>query len=316
MRRTSACPNAFVTKLNPTKPAITYSTYLGTPKNQYCQGSSVQAYGIAVDSTGDAYVVGTTNAFDFPGAPLESHAPVSIVNYEGTAAFIVKFNLAGSALIYSTYLGGPYGEKGNGIGVDSSGNAYVTGSDLNYTMVGKLDGPFVFAKVNRIVNAASFDFSVAPGSIASIFGNGLSGLAPQTVAVLVSQAGCVSTAAPVFYVSASQINFQVPWELCAQGTYVSYLAVSVNGLTSDTENVGFSVASFGPGIFTIDASGTGQGAILIGNTGQLAAAAGSIPGTNSRRAKPNEYLTIYCTGLGPVTTPPPRARRRLSARCL
>ena len=82
------------------------------------------------------------------------------------------------------------------------------------------------------------------------------------------------------------------------------LAVSVNGLTSDAENVALGVAPFGPGIFTIDASGTGQGAILIGNTGQLAAAAGRIPGTDSRPAKPNEYVTIYCTGLGTVTNPP------------
>jgi uncharacterized protein (TIGR03437 family) len=101
-------------------------------------------------------------------------------------------------------------------------------------MVDKLDGPFVLTR--RVVNAASFDFTVAPGSIGSIFGSGLSGLTPQTLQCL-SHRLAVLARPPLFHVSASQINFQVPWELCAPGAYVSNLAVSANGLTSDSENV-------------------------------------------------------------------------------
>ena len=45
----------------------------------------------------------------------------------GSDAFVTKFNAAGSALVYSTYLGGSGSDQGNGIAVDSAGNAYVTG---------------------------------------------------------------------------------------------------------------------------------------------------------------------------------------------
>jgi Bacterial Ig-like domain (group 3)/Beta-propeller repeat len=108
--------DAFVTKLNPTGSALVYSTYLG--------GSSIEAgRGIAVDSSGNAYVIGNTGSTDFPTKnPLQ---PVWGGDYDD--AFVTKLNPTGSALVYSTYLGGSSGDEGNGIAVDSSGNAYVTG---------------------------------------------------------------------------------------------------------------------------------------------------------------------------------------------
>jgi hypothetical protein len=110
---------AFVAKLNATGSALVYSTYLGG------SSSADDGYGIAVDSSGNAYVTGATTSRDFPTVnPLQA-------TYGGGAydAFVVKFNPAGSALIYSTYLGGSgfWGDFGQGIAVDSSGNAYVTG---------------------------------------------------------------------------------------------------------------------------------------------------------------------------------------------
>jgi hypothetical protein len=106
---------AFVTKLNAAGSALVYSTYLG--------GSNTDSgAGIAVDSSGNAYVTGETSSTDFPTAnPLQA-------TYEGNGdAFVAKLNPAGSALVYSTYLGGSGGDQGNGIAVDSSSNAYVTG---------------------------------------------------------------------------------------------------------------------------------------------------------------------------------------------
>jgi hypothetical protein len=107
--------DAFVTKLNAAGNALVYSTYLG--------GSGVDtAYGIAVDSSGNAYVAGVTNSANFPTAnPLQ---PASGGDYD---AFVTKLNATGNALVYSTYLGGSGREQANGIAVDSSGNAYVTG---------------------------------------------------------------------------------------------------------------------------------------------------------------------------------------------
>ena len=97
-------------------PSLTYSTYLG--------GAGDQAKGVAVDSSGNAYVTGTTVSTAFPVAnPLQS----SNKSKSGTA-FVSKLNSSGSALVYSTYLGGSVSEQANAIAVDPSGDAYVTGS--------------------------------------------------------------------------------------------------------------------------------------------------------------------------------------------
>ena len=77
-----------------------------------------------MDASGDAYVTGTTASTNFPTAnPLQATLGGSGVDN----AFVAKLNPAGSALVYSTYLGGSVDDFGNGIAVDTSGNAYVTG---------------------------------------------------------------------------------------------------------------------------------------------------------------------------------------------
>jgi hypothetical protein len=108
--------HAFVAKLNASGSALLYSTYLGGNVADYGNG-------IAVDSAGNAYVVGETASTNFPTAsPLQPAYGGG--NYD---AFVAKVNAAGSALVYSTYLGGSGQEAGRGIAVDSAGNAYVTG---------------------------------------------------------------------------------------------------------------------------------------------------------------------------------------------
>ncbi|HEX9930407.1 MAG TPA: SBBP repeat-containing protein [Pyrinomonadaceae bacterium] len=112
--------DAFVTKLNSTGSALVYSTYLGGSHNQEESSS------IAIDSAGNAYVTGTTSSTDFPTAnPLQ---PAIIGDPYYGEAFVTKLNPAGSALVYSTFLGGSSYDDGNAVAVDSSGNAYVTGS--------------------------------------------------------------------------------------------------------------------------------------------------------------------------------------------
>jgi hypothetical protein len=106
---------AFVTKLKSTGDTLVYSTYLG--------GSGIsEAYGIAVDAAGHAYVTGTTESPDFPTA--HPWQPV----FGGDAdAFVTKLSPEGNELVYSTYLGGRGGDKGHSIAVNADGNAYVTG---------------------------------------------------------------------------------------------------------------------------------------------------------------------------------------------
>jgi hypothetical protein len=115
----SSCGDAFVSKLNSKGSALIYSTYLGGSGEDVGQS-------IAVDTGDHAYVTGYTSSTDFPTKnPLQA-------SYSGKYdIFVTKFNPKGSSLIYSTYLGGPENDFGNGIAADTKGNAYVTG--VNYT---------------------------------------------------------------------------------------------------------------------------------------------------------------------------------------
>lgn len=112
------CDDAFVSKLNPAGNGLVYSTYLGST-------STDEGYGIAVDSQGNACVTGITRAADFPTTPGAFDTSFNGRN----DYFVTKFNPAGSALVYSTYLGGRLDESGvSDIAVDADGNAWVTGT--------------------------------------------------------------------------------------------------------------------------------------------------------------------------------------------
>ena len=107
--------DAFVTELNSTGTSLVYSSYLG--------GSGVDSgMGIAVDSSNNAYVTGSTQSPNFP-----TRNPVQATNAGSSDAFITEVNFDGTALVYSTYVGGTKADVGQSIKVDSSGNAYIAG---------------------------------------------------------------------------------------------------------------------------------------------------------------------------------------------
>jgi len=108
--------DAFVAKLNTAGSALVYCSYIGSTGVD-------QAYGIAVDGSGNAYVTGHTLSFDFPAT---TGAYDTTTDGSGDV-FVAKLNAAGSALAYATLLGGSDTESGYGIAIDGSGNAYVTG---------------------------------------------------------------------------------------------------------------------------------------------------------------------------------------------
>jgi hypothetical protein len=108
--------NAFLTKLNATGSALVYSTYLGGNGSDW-------ALGITLDGADNVYLSGQTTSTNFPTVnPIQS-------SYAGSQdAFVTKVNAAGSALVYSTYLGGNAQDSGPGIAVDSTGAMYISGS--------------------------------------------------------------------------------------------------------------------------------------------------------------------------------------------
>lgn len=105
----------FVSKFNPNGTGLVYSTFLGGSGGD-------EAGGVAVDGAGNAYIVGDTSSPDFPttaGTDRTLDGP--------SDTFIAKLGPSGSSLVYSTLLGGNDLEYGNGIAVDASGSAYITG---------------------------------------------------------------------------------------------------------------------------------------------------------------------------------------------
>jgi hypothetical protein len=109
------CEDAFVTKLDPTGSTLLYSTLLGGAGNESVNG-------IAIDTSGNAYVTGFTSSTNFPTANAIQ------ASLKGTDnAFVSKLNAEGSALVYSTYLGGNGLDDGLGIALGSLDNAYITG---------------------------------------------------------------------------------------------------------------------------------------------------------------------------------------------
>ena len=127
-------------------PVVVYSTYLGGATAILGNALS-PASGVAVDSTGNAYVAGSTDTSDFPTTPGDYQSKNNSGALNANNAFIAKFDPAktgAAGLIYSTYLGGSGSDGAAGIGIDASGNAYVTGT------------------------TSSVDFPVAPNASAAI----------------------------------------------------------------------------------------------------------------------------------------------------
>jgi hypothetical protein len=109
-------------------PALIYSTYLGgSVPTGTMPNTNDETYGaIAVDSSGNAYVTGDTDCYDFPVTPNVFQPVHADINGDSDA-FVTKFSADGTTLLYSTFLGGGDEDYGYALAVDSAGNAYVVG---------------------------------------------------------------------------------------------------------------------------------------------------------------------------------------------
>lgn len=160
--------DVFVLELNATGNGLIYATFVG--------GSNAdQGNGIAVDSNGNAYVTGSTSSTNFPMVNAYNS------NFGGVLdAFVLKLSATGNSLIYSTYIGGSLDDSGNGIALDSNGNAYVTGDSYstNFPMVNAYNSTYggsddvIFFELSPSGN--SILFSTYIGGSSSDSGNAIS----------------------------------------------------------------------------------------------------------------------------------------------
>ena len=234
--------DAFVTKINAAGNGILYSTYLG--------GSGGDAgLGIAVDSTGCAYITGDTLSTDFP--PVNAYQSTLRGVYD---AFVTKINPAGSALVYSTYLGGSNDEHGLGIAVDSSGYAYITGwtYSTDFPLVNPLQSKFSETFVTKLNTTGN-------GIVYSTYSGG--SLAHLVHSIAVDSSGCA-------YITGETRSTDLPLMNPIQSTlrggydaFVTKINAAGNGLVYSTY-LGGTGDDYGMGI-AADSSGS---AYITGQT--------------------------------------------------
>ncbi|HWS88856.1 MAG TPA: SBBP repeat-containing protein [Pyrinomonadaceae bacterium] len=237
--------DGFVTKLNPVGSAFVYSTYLGGTGGAACND-------VKVDSAGNAYVAGGTTSTDFPTVN-----PTQAANAGGVDAFAAKLNPAGSALVYSTYLGGAGGERANAVAIDSAGSIYLAGptDSANFPTVGAIQaangGGTTDAFVTKIAETTTtFQFSQATYAVQEDV---------TFVTVTVTRTGDTSTAADVDYATADGSASERTDYTTALGT-LRFAASE----TSKTFDVLVNEDSFaeGPETFTVRLSNPTGGASL------------------------------------------------------
>jgi len=162
----STCGDAFVSKINAAGSALVYSTYLGGSGND-------AGFGIAVDAAGNAYVTGSTASSNFPTTLGAFETTFGGGTFTGDA-FVSKLDATGSALVYSTYLGGSADDAGSGIVLDASGKAYVAGFTLSsdfpttpgafQTALAGIDGNAFVSKLNAVGSALVYSTYLGGGA--------------------------------------------------------------------------------------------------------------------------------------------------------
>jgi uncharacterized protein (TIGR03437 family) len=174
---------------------------------------------------------------------------------------------------------------------------FAVDSPLNDTLVGFVNLRVLEAPpptVNSVISAATLQPAISPGSLVTIFGSNI-GTPPVTATY--NDAGLYPTslgnstvtfngvAAPLLYVSNTQINAIVPFEVAGQRSVE--VAVKHNAPTSPAISVALADAS--PGIFTITQTGRGQGAVLNGD---------NTPNSDRNPVRKGSFVQMFCTGGG------------------
>lgn len=289
--------DAFISEFNSTGTALVYSTYLGGSF-----GGELGS-GIALDSTGNAYVVGTTPETDFPVTP----GAFSTTLPGFRSGFVTKLNPAGSALVYSTFLGGTGFDSAQAIALDAAGNAYVGGA------TGSNDFPVTPGAFQQTrltpTNSTGFITKLNPAGSALVYSTYLGGsIEEQVKAIAVDAAGTAyaagytaSTDFPVTagaFQGASKPGAGFVTHLNAAGSALDYSTFlgPVSSQVSDGPH-GIQVNSNGEAYVT--------GATLPGfpvTPGAFQATASTFGSAYVTRLNANGTALIYSTCLGGAST--------------
>ena len=234
----------FVSKLDPALSSLTYSTFLGPTEGDF---GSTSTGGIAVDTNGNSFVVGTTSEPSFPVVnPIIGAAPHSDFN-NVTSAFLSVLNNSGSALTFSTFLSGSTGTNGSGVALNSVGDAFITGTTFDSdfpTTAGAFQSSFPVTPYSQHSFATKFSMAKANSSACLsssflFFGSlqpGQSSL-PQSLTIK----NCGSASLKVSGVTSSNPIFVVTQNTCKTVAAGASCAVSVR--YSPTIAAGYDVAS-------------------------------------------------------------------------
>ena len=254
--------DAIVTKLDATGTSLVYSTFLGGVGDD-------NGFAIAVDAAGYAYVTGGTNSSGFP-----STVGAFDTNWNGSNdVFVAKLNTAGTALVYSTFLGGSGGDVGYGVAVDAAGNAYVAGAT---------------ASANFPTTVGAFDTSWNSGG-ADVFVTKLS--ADGT------------TLAYSTFLGASPLSFEIGTAIAVDGAGHAYVTGNANefpttvGAFDVTANHSIGSGSTDAFVAKLDVAGTTLVySTLLGGAGHDWAYGIAVDATN------NAYVTGYTDSVNFPTT--------------
>ena len=265
---------------------------------------------LTLDAKGNA-----TAVFIFQiASTLTTVGSTQIVLANGAQAFNVFFQVGTSATLgaSSVFNGSILASQSITVGTGAVVNGRLEALNGTVTLQSSfVTSPPPVIAAGGILNAADEAQTVAAGSIATIFGNNIgSSLAsaagyPLPTALGGSSFTIGTYGAPLYMTSCSQANLQIPWETA--GLTLPPVTATAGDLVSAAQPL--TIAPFAPGIFTMNMVGSGQGAVQIAPTAVIA----GPTGTGSSPVAPGQYISIFCTGLGPVSNQPATGAAALSS---
>ena len=223
------------------------------------------------------------------------HQTSAVYDYTGYQDFTLNSSGTYTAAVFNILGLGVNG--GAFIATDVASQADAQGFSIDFGIAAdSLAGSGPYIHPNGVLNGASFapaSAPIAPGEFVTIFGSGLADAEFATTPPYPTTLGGVGitvngVSAPIYYVSATQVNFLVPFS--ATGAAATVVLIN-NGKTSNTVTV--PLAATAPAVFTLDSSGIGPGAILHSSSNK--------PVNSASPAKAGETVSIYLTGLGAVS---------------